>query len=140
MTFKVEFSFSTFQELQSFIAATSSTLNEGKPLIAEAAAPVKVSRPAKSSPKPDIPPLQEVEKTPSFIGKKEEKVEEPILEYKYVSQATLDAVKAVGRDAVAELLQQFGAPTAKELPEEHWGVYMKKCGELIKSKKEDALV
>ena len=138
MTFKAEFTFDSLEELQEFIGTKTSTPTSTPNTIADKKD--EKSGKVTKGPKPEPVPVDEKPTVPHFIGKKhkeekskEEKTKEDKITYDYVKQATLDAVKAAGREAVKEMLNSFGVSLAPELTKDQWPEYMKRCGELIKS-------
>lgn len=137
MSYKLEIAFNTIAELQEFI---SNTVEPVSPATAVAIDTPKATRAGRVSKglKPDLnaAPIAEISEPVRADPIPETK--EPALTYDYVAQATTDAVAACNGSApVKKLLEEFGAKTAKELPKEQWAAYVRKCGDLIKSKKEE---
>lgn len=127
MSFKVEFEFNTLTELQDFI-------NSKDAVEIKSSKTPKVAR----GPKPEILLPEEksdlVEVSEPVVEKKKD-----ILIYDYVAKATTETVAALGREPVLALLKELGFSTAKELPEDLWPTYLKRCGDLLKNAKEAEL-
>ena len=144
MSFKVEFEFNSLPELQSFLANTPHP-SEPAPLPPVETSDGEATLPKKRGPKPKTPQPADLpvgEEVPTFIKAKPEPEAPPVpaepkITYEYVAKATTDSVKAVGREPVVALLKELGSATARELPESLWPQYMKRCGELMKSKEDE---
>lgn len=131
-SFKVEFAFDSFPELEEFL---SNLPGKKAPVVEKVSE--KTPRVAKG-PKPE--PIVAEEKAP-VAEPEPEKRAEPEVTYDFVAKATKDTVgnKNIGREKVIALLKTFGVETAKALKPEDWAAYVKGCGALMKAAKEEEL-
>lgn len=134
MTFSVTFTANSLSELRSLLDKFEGNATAPGEVLSEKPAG-KRGRPATIK---DVAEnvKEEVQKTPSFIGKKKKEEDKPEgLTYNDVKKFTV-TLATQNADKVREILSEFGALKATTLTEDQWPEYVEKVKEALEEGKD----